>query len=285
MRIHSDKFYFFASLTLLLALCTTAAAQTVGEGELIAQHSGKCLTVTGGKGTRVQQADCDGSRRQQWRFDPTETKGVYYIVAKLNELVLDVAGEGQANGAPIILWEWHGRANQRWGVKVIRRGVYAFTAAHSGRCLDIEGISQSDGARAHQWDYLGGANQQWELRQAAAPKPPTGTGHSGGTIVFDSNRPDPPQQLVIHQNGGYVARFFVTYQVKGRGFKCASGSLAVGQKLVCEIPRDAENIRVIGQYSTVFAWKELFSQQLSIIDCLETTGTVFSPQVRAVSCN
>lgn len=82
-----------------------------------------------------------------------------------------------------------------------------------------------------------------------------------------------------------MARFFVTYQVNGRGLKCQSGSLAVGQKLVCEIPRAAENIKVIGQYSTVFAWKELFSQPMPIITCLETTGTVFNPRVQAVACN
>jgi hypothetical protein len=289
MKIRNYKFYFFPSLIMSLLLCGAASAQDVLEGQLVAQHSGKCLDIVGRSrtnGALVVQWPCNSNSSQRWRFEPAGAKGVYFIVSVFNNLVLDVEAESTANGAKVHMWEKHGGQNQKWGVKVLGDDKYAFKAKHSGKCLDIEEISQVNGARAHQWDYLGGANQQWELRSKpkvpeSAPEP---NRKSHEPFVQDSNRPDPPQLLTIFQNGGYVARFLVTYQVKGEGFNCESGNLAVGQKQVCEIPPKAENIRVNGQYSTVFAWKELFSFEMPMVGCLETFGTVFSPQVREVSC-
>lgn len=73
---------------------------------------------------------------------------------------LDVAGWGTARGTPVVQWDCHGGANQRW----IQTGAREFRSVHSGKCLDV--VNTRGGATGSQmqiWDCNGGPWQKWGL--------------------------------------------------------------------------------------------------------------------------
>ena len=120
--------------------------------------------------------------------------------------VLHASGEP---GAPLILWDCHGNANQRWTLPAVGSSgavrVYGdmcmeageavngtrttiqpctgaapqrWTAtqagelrAHSGRCLDVEGARVENRSEVQTWDCHGGANQRWEVAGTSDPAP------------------------------------------------------------------------------------------------------------------
>ncbi len=55
---------------------------------------------------------------------------------------LDVANDGRANGAAVILWGCHGGRNQLWRPEIFykgpHKGLRILTSVSSGRCLDVE---------------------------------------------------------------------------------------------------------------------------------------------------
>jgi len=79
-------------------------------------HSGKVLDVTGlnrTPGTAVIQYQSNGGYNQLWDIS-VASDGSYIIRSACNDLSLDVFAEGTDNLTPIIVWPYHGRANQRW---------------------------------------------------------------------------------------------------------------------------------------------------------------------------
>ncbi|WP_214325292.1 RICIN domain-containing protein [Nonomuraea sediminis] len=143
--------------------------------EIVAYHSGKCLTVSGGgtaDGTALVQRTCDGTSQQRFTFarlgaaqyqvSPTHTTGK----------CLDILGSSGDNGGRLGQYTCNGAANQRFSVDYRYDGVTGYLivsvqARHSGKCWDVYGFSQADDAPVYQWDCWGGANQQWILRPVA----------------------------------------------------------------------------------------------------------------------
>jgi len=72
---------------------------------LIAAHSGKCLTVTGGQDARPVQRDCTDGNGQKWNYEPSTQR----IISVDNGLCLDRPGNGR-----ITMWECHNGDNQKW---------------------------------------------------------------------------------------------------------------------------------------------------------------------------
>ncbi|GAA4424868.1 ricin-type beta-trefoil lectin domain protein [Actinokineospora soli] len=77
-------------------------------------------------------------------------------VSALSNRCLDNSGGSTANGNPVVVWECHGGANQRW-----TPSGGALTTG--GKCLDATGGSTSPGTRVITWDCHGGANQEWAV--------------------------------------------------------------------------------------------------------------------------
>lgn len=150
-----------------------AAGDTFGPFQFVADHSGKCLDVTGGPiasgdGVRVQQWGCFASRptNQQWFLVDTGDVDSWYIVAANSGRCLDVDHAGFGDGVPVQQWQCLGydHGNQRW----IFDSDGNLLAAHSGRCLDVEGGpgAVEDGRPTQQWACFEPttANQRWTLR-------------------------------------------------------------------------------------------------------------------------
>jgi hypothetical protein len=87
------------------------------------QNNNKCLGVKNGSldaGATLLIWDCNGNPDQKWAIDIVGTGGQGFTIlnynAALNGLpyVADVAEASRSNGAPVVIWPYAGRANQRW---------------------------------------------------------------------------------------------------------------------------------------------------------------------------
>jgi hypothetical protein len=79
-------------------------------------HSGMVLDVNGlgrAPGTTVIQYPRNGGFNQLWDIS-IAADGSYIIRSACNDLALDIYQERTENGTPIIVWVYHGNANQRW---------------------------------------------------------------------------------------------------------------------------------------------------------------------------
>jgi len=132
--------------------------------QLVARHSGKCLSVsdwstTDGAAT-VQWACGGGSANQQWTAQALGN-GYYRLVAKHSGKCLNVNGASTADGAAVVQYTCGGAANEQWSLQDAGGGYQALVARHSGKCLDVSGASTADGAAIIQWTCGSGTNQQW----------------------------------------------------------------------------------------------------------------------------
>jgi hypothetical protein len=134
---------------------------TAGPFLLKAQHSGKCLDVTGGEearadGVPVQQWECLLSRplNQLWDITPVGDGVHVYVMARHSGKCLDVTGGPSAVGDGVFVQQWtclsgSDNRNQRWRATASDNIV----AMHSSKCLDVRGGPEAtgNGARLQQW--------------------------------------------------------------------------------------------------------------------------------------
>ena len=86
-----------------------------GYSRLVAQHSGKCLDVSGVSTedrAEIIQWQCHAGANQDWRLEPVGEG--YQVVARHSGKCLDVRGESTNDGGQIIQWSCTGGANQTW---------------------------------------------------------------------------------------------------------------------------------------------------------------------------
>jgi hypothetical protein len=141
------------------------AAASSGLFRVVAQHSGKCLDLPGKTlvmGTQLQQWDCNGTSAQTFWFVPQN--GVHRIVTATGQ-VLDVSGASNADGAPVLQWEWNNGDNQRWLVLLLPGNLWGIMSKASGKVVDVSGVSLANGAPILQWTFVNGANQKWRLER------------------------------------------------------------------------------------------------------------------------
>ena len=103
------------------------------------------------------------------KYDTPLAAGTYMIVtANSNTRVLDVAGGSKANGANVLLWDWHNAAWQKWTVAYDAEGYYTFTNVHTGKLLDVAAAAARNGANVLSWQgkSSGNANQRWILEKS-----------------------------------------------------------------------------------------------------------------------
>src|SRR3982751_4355963 len=131
----------------------------------IAQHSQGCLAIETNEQVTEQHKFADPGAPivhyvmhvmtlGQVQFRMEQVDSVWYRIVAVHPyyagMVLDVAGASQADGAPIILWPWHGGSNQRFRTRdapSLSTGAwgYSLQAQHSGKVLDVLGGSGGQG--------------------------------------------------------------------------------------------------------------------------------------------
>ena len=89
-----------------------------------------CLDARGGPYSPLVLGKVCGSPSQHWRVQPV--KGSSDEVVLFNALygdsyAADVCNENHESGAAFLLWEYHGRDNQRMGVKVLGHSLAEYT--------------------------------------------------------------------------------------------------------------------------------------------------------------
>ncbi len=122
--------------------------------------SGKALDVAWGskeQGANVHQYEPNGSLAQKWVLKQNED-GTFTIESALAEnLVLDIAGAADANGANVQIWTLNNSSAQHFrflnttptvsGEQVVDDGIYIIKGAASGKVLDIASASVDNGAQ------------------------------------------------------------------------------------------------------------------------------------------
>ena len=92
--------------------------------------------------------------------------------------------------------------------------------------------------------------------------------------------------IKIQNSGGYIAEFFINYQVGSSVYKLDSGAFSLGFSRVLNIPQNAEMI-----YLTVDIWifgglRHLVEDYISTANhCFNLTGTIFDAVMNEVPCD
>ncbi|MBC8133439.1 MAG: ricin-type beta-trefoil lectin domain protein [Deltaproteobacteria bacterium] len=153
-----------------------------GVGTLVVRHTGNCLDVRGPltafANPGLQQASCDGSPEQDFRFrkNPDGT----YVIAPASPIAgataadpgcVDVEKFSLTNGASIIAYlKYNGTANQKWIVNEVDGPYFKLSNQLSGRCLEAN-PSQAEGIPPiQQWECsddvdagIPRENQMWKF--------------------------------------------------------------------------------------------------------------------------
>ena len=158
-------------LLLALALTSPARGQEFVNARLVAEHSGKCLSVvgqSGADGASVIQRPCTGTPDQTIRLEAAADGEHFRLRPQHSNSCLDVAEGARGDGGAIVQWAcWGEAANQLWRLDFVEstptRKVGTFRSAHSGRCLSVVGASTDDGAGIGQWTCAPAGNIRWRM--------------------------------------------------------------------------------------------------------------------------
>jgi Ricin-type beta-trefoil lectin domain-like/Secretion system C-terminal sorting domain len=89
--------------------------------------------------------------------------GTYILKSALEGRNMDVAGNQNANGAGLVLWDGHGGDNQQFTIEPSNEAGYYFIKTKWGRALDIAWANPNSGASLITYDVHGGDNQKWQF--------------------------------------------------------------------------------------------------------------------------
>ncbi|GGH77870.1 hypothetical protein HNQ91_004011 [Filimonas zeae] len=87
--------------------------------------------------------------------------GVYKIFARHSGQAMEVANNGNANGANVRQWPANDCACQQWTLTNTGSGQYTLVGVGSGKNLDVASSSTADGANVAIWQSTGGNNQKF----------------------------------------------------------------------------------------------------------------------------
>lgn len=127
--------------------CTTTG------NRVISSLNNKCIEVPRSNftpGQPLAMQDCTGGANQAWQF-------VNGTLRSQNNLCMDAAGAGTANGTVIQVATCNGNTAQQF----VLGANGALVNQRANKCVDIEAWNANNGARIHLWDCHGGANQTW----------------------------------------------------------------------------------------------------------------------------
>ncbi|MEG1603505.1 MAG: RICIN domain-containing protein [Cloacibacillus sp.] len=142
-----NKLFFMTLLAAAIAVCAgNARAEAVISGRYMIRQAQSSLVMTGawlpnktyGQGSPVIIFQNENNKNwRYWRIEPL-AGGEYRVMWRDTNLALDLARGERANGVEILLWPWHGRANQRWRIQNGPHGA-VFINVQTGLALDLDG--------------------------------------------------------------------------------------------------------------------------------------------------
>ncbi len=93
--------------------------------------------------------------------------GTYVFTSAVkNGMVMDVYGNGNANGTNIQLYQNNNGGNQKFTVTSLGNGWYKILCAANGKSIDVTDGNSSSGANVQLYDYNGTYAQQWRFYSA-----------------------------------------------------------------------------------------------------------------------
>ncbi len=131
----------------------------------------KVIDVAGwgtGNNTNIQIWE-RGKTQANQTFQPISVGSGYYVLKDLNSgKVIDVAGGVVKDGANVILYDYHGGANQQW--RFIYKGKenghnwYELESKINGNyCLDVSGANSANGTNIQLWSRNGSNAQKFMM--------------------------------------------------------------------------------------------------------------------------
>jgi GH43 family beta-xylosidase len=94
--------------------------------------------------------------------------GIYKLVSKASEKVLNTAGCSPALGTDIVQSAWNGMNCQLWNIQSTEDGYFVLTAVRGGLALDVAGCSNDDYGNVHTWAPNGAPCQQWKIEETGS---------------------------------------------------------------------------------------------------------------------
>lgn len=197
---------------------------------LIASHSGKCITVQSGSledNANVRQWACDDTDKRRFTLEPMND-GFYRLVAKHSNKCLAVIGSGTADGTDINQWTCANADNQKFKALPMGDGTFSLVSKHSDKCVDVAYSGMGDGVDIWLWSCNGNQNQRFRLApvetsgnllygqwQNSGGQNPTSTGnrtvmvdYAGPTraVTFDLWSNVDTYLYLLDQNGTIIAQ-------------------------------------------------------------------------------
>jgi hypothetical protein len=169
---------FFAQSVVALAIAVVPP-QASAATTLVAQHSNKCLDVTGGpgatqEGASLEQWPCTGQANQSWTLNDAGG-GQYELVASHSGKCAEVVNGGTGNGALVKQATCTREPKQLWRLRSSPSSSNVFEVVNvpSHRCLDVTGGPQGtqDGKLIELWSCNGTTNQAWAIAETPAARP------------------------------------------------------------------------------------------------------------------
>lgn len=122
------------------------------------------------RGWQPWLGDLNGGPGQRWLFERSgvksdkRSKEEILIRSGVNGLVLDSTWE-ERDHAPVLLWEMHGAAVQRWRLRRAADGLaWSIASAKDGRVIDVgPRKDRTEDTHPSTWKYDGGRHQQFLL--------------------------------------------------------------------------------------------------------------------------
>lgn len=130
-------------------------------------------------GTPLQMYEANGTDSQRWAFVPQEAvpDGTWVIHTALSDqLVVDVSGNSQANGANVQVYSDNGTNAQAWRT-LTEDGVTTILNAASNKALDVQNGSPANGTNVQVYERNGTEAQRWVVEPAES------TVVSNGSVV------------------------------------------------------------------------------------------------------
>ncbi|EDY20621.1 Ricin B lectin [Chthoniobacter flavus Ellin428] len=93
----------------------------------------------------------------------TIPNGIYRVVSRKSNKVLDVANGGTADGTDAVQWGWSDGNSQKWTITHLGNGQYQAVGLASGKLLEVTGASTADGAIVQIWPSNNNNCQKWTV--------------------------------------------------------------------------------------------------------------------------
>ena len=91
----------------------------------------------------------------------------------------------------------------------------------------------------------------------------------------------------VRNDGGYVARFSVTYMFDGKEFSKDSGDFTLGVNKSVSVPAGATDIHLkVEEAWFIGSWTTIFAQNFGspVTKCYKIWGTTLNPSWEEISC-